>query len=394
MIEYVSKYTEEKILEKIVYLSKNSDELIFISAFITLKGFKSIEEKIDTSKINRIIIGVFTSSAYETFNYINENYPKIALFVFKYNSSTKILNEFIYNPILHAKIYAGYNSNIIEWAYTGSANVTDFALTEKNIESGIFLNKPEKELEKIYDSIEQIKNSENLLDFKKKEIPIVHVNYSIEPKKNILSKKKRPLNNYLNINNVILIIVNDNLKDNHLHNIIGLYSSKIDKLNQLKLDDFVLFYFYENNKLILNKIRTVSSLDIFPLNDIAFYIQNINNQTFKRAEHYNNHFKADTFIVVEKIELNKKAEKILDKLETLLEQKSDALINSHIKLENDSILKRIYIDKNKFGLTETKDFKENFEMNIFHINLKQLLNQNENTFFNSHFKLNMIKTLK
>jgi hypothetical protein len=235
MIKHISTLTKEHILDTIQEFSRDNDKIIIISGFITLAGFQRIEKAIDPQKIDRIIVGVFTKGANRAFEYIAEEYPKIRLFIYKFLTKEGDVENPSFTPILHAKIIAGYKSRLLRWAYTGSANITDYALNNSNIESGIFLKHKNKELDEINKTIRKINNLKtNLIDFKKSEglffIPEEKFIHQVKAFKTV------------KVPNTYLVVINEELTDQN-HDFIGIYCNDKDILARLRINDSILFYF-------------------------------------------------------------------------------------------------------------------------------------------------------
>ena len=158
MLKHVSFFTKEKVLGTIKKYSEETNQVIIISGYITPGGFDIIKNEIKTENIKRIIVGAFTEKAKIIFDEIEEQYPHIELFVYTFVQKESKISNYYFSPILHAKIIAGYKSRKIRWAYTGSANITSFALNDKNIESGVFIKEKNKELDFINETIKKISN--------------------------------------------------------------------------------------------------------------------------------------------------------------------------------------------------------------------------------------------
>jgi hypothetical protein len=392
MIKHVSSLTKQKILETIEVYSKDSNQIIIISGYITLSGFNSIVAGIDHKKIKRIIIGVFTVKAKETFEYIEKKFPQIELYIYRFISHEDYQSKSFFTPILHAKIIAGYKSQKIRWAYTGSANITDFALNDENIESGIFIKEKNNELEKLNDTIKKINNKNSLIDFKTNKgiffSPDEKFVYDIEGA------------NTFKIPNTFLFLINDAIGLRG-HDYIGIYCNQKNDLLKLRNGDKFLFFFRSDRKLILNRVLNIGEKVFFPQDYISFYIENINNDGFKIKDIYDDSGGPDVFIVVEKISTNEIAMNLLTKIETLLNRKSDGLIKNHIEIEEDGFLERIIFKEKKSILKNEslRYLKNNQIIDITKleiergdvITIKDLLKIADANVFNQHFPLNKIK---
>jgi hypothetical protein len=392
MLKHISSLTKEKILETIQDYSNNTNQIILISGYITLAGIKRIESEINLEKIKRIIVGVFTQNAKEAFQYLEDVYPEIELYIYKFLNHDDIQTKSFFTPILHAKIIAGYKSKKIQWAYTGSANITDFALNDENIESGMFIKEKNKELEKINETIKKINNKNTLVDYK--------LNKSIfftPDEKYVHDIEGTPT---FSIPNTYLIIIDDALSERE-HQFIGIYCNQKEELLKLRIDDKLLFFFRNDRKLILNRVLNVGKKVYFPLDYISFYIENNKNQNFKIKDNYDNSNNPDVFITVENIDSNENTIKLIKKLGVLLNQNSESLINHHIELKKDTFLEKIIIKETPSRLKSEslKYLKNNQIVDITKLEiekgdittLKDLFDKVDTTIFNKHFPLNKIR---
>jgi hypothetical protein len=392
MIKHVSSLTHERILETIQVYSNDTNQLIIISGYITLAGFKSIEREINPNKIKRIIIGVFTEKAKDAFQYIEEEYPEIELFIYKFLGHADHQAKSYFTPILHAKIIAGYKSKKLKWAYTGSANITDFALNDENIESGIFIKEKNKELEKVNDTIKKINNKISLIDYKSNKGI-----FFTPDEKYVHDIEGTPT---FKIPNTYLIIINDALGERE-HQFIGIYCNQKEELLRLRNDDKLLFFFRTDRKLILNRVLNVGEKVYFPQDYISFYIENINNTRFKTKDIYDDSGNPDVFIIVENIKADENTERIMKKIGILINQKSDNLLKHHIDIKDDSFLDKIIFKETKSTLkSESLKYLENNKIVDITkleiekgdiITLKDLLADEDANLFNKHFPLNKIK---
>jgi hypothetical protein len=387
MIKHISSVTEEKILDTFEAYSENSSQVLLISGFITIKGFKTIINNIKAEKIKRIIVGVFTENAKEAFEYIEENHPKIELYIYKFLGHEDYNSKSFFSPILHAKIIAGYKNKKIQWAYTGSANITEFALiADKNIESGVFIKEKNKELECINETIKKINSKNSLIDYKlNKEIFFVPDERFIYKIDDIQTES---------IANTYLIVINEELQ--YLdHNLIGIYFNKIN--HSLNRNDKILLYFLKNRKLILNKVQIVGNIFSEPENPVNFYIENLDNQGFITKETYLSETKADTFITVEKIDSNSSTEKLMEKLDKLFETAAIKLMSDSLELKNHAFLDKVIYKQHpsKFKSDSINYLKNNKMIDISKleiekgqiITLNDLHQQRDNKLFNEIFSL-------
>ena len=399
MIKHVSSLTNERILETVINYSNDTNQIIIISGYITLAGFKSIESEINPLKIKRIIVGVFTEKANEDFKYIDEKYPEIELYIYKFLSHEDHQAKSYFTPILHAKIIAGYKSKKLRWAYTGSANITDFALNDENIESGIFIKEKNKELEKINETIKKINTKNTLIDYKtNKDI------FFTPDEKYVYDIEGRPT---FKIPNTYIIIINEPLGERD-HQFIGIYCNQKDELLRLRNDDKFLFYFRKDRKLILNRVLNIGEKVYFPQDYISFYVENINNRRFKTKDIYDDSGSPDVFIIVENIKQDENTSKLLEKIGDLLNRKSDSLLKHHIQIEEEIFLDKIIVKETKSTLkSESLKYLENNKIIDITkleiekgdvITLKDLLEmetiklEKEHTnLYNKHFPLNKIK---
>jgi hypothetical protein len=392
MIKHVSSFTEEKILETIQDYANDTNQIIVISGFITLAGFKRIISETNHKKIKRIIVGVFTEKAKEAFQYIEKEYPKIELYIYKYLGHEDHPTKSFFTPILHAKIIAGFSFKKIRWAYTGSANITDYALNDDNIESGIFIKEKNEELEKVNETINKINKKDRLIDYKQNR------DIFFTPDEKFVHHIERVAT--FSIPNTSLIIVNDYLGERN-HQFIGIYCNKNRDLLDLRNDEKILFYFIGDMKLILNRVRIVGDKVYFPQNDISFYLENINNQKFKIKEDYDDSGKPDVFIIVENITLDENTDKLIEKINKLINQKSDNLLTEHIALHRNKFFDRIIYKETKSTLKSTSlDYlKNNKIIDITKLEiekgkittLKNLYDIGDPIVFNHHFSLYRIK---
>ena len=392
MIKHVSSFTEEKILETIQDYANDTNQITVISGFITLAGFKRIISEINPKKIKRIIVGVFTEKAKAAFQYIEKEYPKIELYIYKYLGHEDHQSKSFFTPILHAKIIAGFSLKKIRWAYTGSANITDYALNDDNIESGIFIKEKNDELEKVNETIKKINKKDRLIDYKLNKgiffTPDEKFIYDIEGVATF------------RIPNTYLIVVNEALGERN-HHLTGVYCNEKRELLKLRNDDKILFYYIKDSKLILNRVRVIGDKVYFPQNDISFYLENINNVGFIIKDNYDDSGKPDVFIIVENITLDENTDKLIEKINKLVNQKSDNLLTEHIALHRNQFFDRIIYKETKSTLKSTSlDYlKNNKIIDITKLEtekgeittLKDLYDKRDPIVFNHHFSLNRIK---
>lgn len=388
MLKHVSKYTKEKSLDTIEKYSAETNQVVLISGYITPEGFEIIKKRINVEKIKRIIVGVLNEKAEKLFSELEENYPHIELFSFSFVQKESKNSNYYFSPILHAKIIAGYKSRKIRWAYTGSANITSFALKDENIESGVFIKEKNKELDIINETIKKISNKNNLIDYK------LNKNIVLIPDE----KFKIKLSNIstTSVKETILILLDEALGE-RTHQGIYIYCNLIPELLLHNTSNKILFYFLRDRKLILNKVRLVGDVFSTPDIPISFYIENLDNSNFKIREEYISPNNADCFITVENIKTDSSTEKAIKNLDKLLKTDTSILAKGHVILKDDSFLKKIIFEQkaSKIKLESENYLKANnivdlSKIEIEHgeiITLNDLFIRNDKTIFNKVFSL-------
>ncbi|MCX6293947.1 MAG: NgoFVII family restriction endonuclease, partial [Sphingobacteriales bacterium] len=377
------------------------------TGFITRKGFEELEETLQDNikKVKKIIVGVYTESAKQAYDYISLNHPKIKIYVFKDTALCKDNQSKIkFRPILHAKIIAGYDGNNIVWAYTGSANLTDFALNDKNIESGIWLNN-NKILESIDYRIKKIMIKKNILEYKDYKTQITFQPTTDPDIYEIPNEKEK---DYYDLRKTYYIKVKSKL-NNRNPNKIGLYSKYLDGLkeNFNGLFSKVILEF-EDNLLVATIITTPGGVnELFPNNDIEFYINRKLNETTENGffieDVYNPSIENKFFIILDKITQetsNHFSNSDLDILGQILhtEMTTMKLSEENISIEKskykDSII--VHSEKQKIKVDDRQ-----IQDGLFDISKIELISGSEVTLtqlnyndyrFNNPIRLNKIKT--
>jgi len=388
MLKHVSFFTKEKVLGTIKKYSEETNQVIIISGYITPDGFDIIKNEIKTENIKRIIVGAFTEKAKIIFDEIEEQYPHIELFVYTFVQKESKISNYYFSPILHAKIIAGYKSRKIRWAYTGSANITSFALNDKNIESGVFIKEKNKELDFINETIKKISNKKNLINYK------LNKNIILTPEERF--KIKLANSQTTSIKETFLIVLDESLGE-RIHTGIYIYCNLNKELLTLNTSNNILFYFIKDRKLILNKVRLVGDVFSRPDIPISFYLESLNNDGFKIRQDYISPNDADCFITLENIKIDSSTEKAIENLNKLLKSDATKLTNSYVELKDHSFLKKIIFEQkpSKIKLEsesylETHDIVDLSKIEIEDgetITLNDLLNRNDKTIFNNVFSL-------
>jgi hypothetical protein len=388
MLKHVSKFTKINVLDTIKKYSEETSQVVLITGFITPDGFEIIKNKIKIENIKRIIVGVFTEKAEKIFSQIEEEHPHIELFVFSFVQKENKNSNYYFTPILHAKIIAGYKSRKISWAYTGSANITSFALKDENIESGVFIKEKNKELEVINETIKKISNKKNLIDYK------LNKNIVLTPEEKF---KIKP--GYLptsTIQETVLIILDEAL-DDRIHQGIYIYCNLNVELLSLNTSNKILFYFIKDKKLILNKVRLVGDVFSTPDIPISFYIENLDNTGYKTRQVYISPNNADCFITLENIKLDSSTEKAIKNLANLLNTDTSILSKGHVELKDHSFLKKIIFEQkpSKIKLESENYLKSHDIVDLSKLEIEQgeiitlndLFHSNDKILFNKLFSL-------
>jgi hypothetical protein len=308
MNKYASNFTDKNTDKLRNLISKAGDEcksIVIVTGFITRKGFQELEGTLQDNikKVKKIVVGVYTESAKQAYDYISLKHPKIKIFVFKNNAlSNDNQIKIKFRPILHAKIIAGYGGGNIVWAYTGSANLTDFALNDKNIESGMWLNK-NKLLASIDYRINKIMTKKNIIEYKDYKTQITF-QPTIDPDIYEIPNEKEK--DYYDMKKTYYLKVKSKL-NNRNPNKIGLYSKYLDGLkeNFNGLFSKVILEF-EDNLLIATIITTPGGVnEVFPNNEIDFYIKRklneISDNGFFIEDVYNPSIENKFFIILDRI---------------------------------------------------------------------------------------------
>jgi hypothetical protein len=387
MLTHVSKFTDKNTVETIQKLAAKTPNIILITGYITTPGFRVLTDEIEIKKIKKIIVGVYNANAQIVFEKIAQEHPKIELFVFRYYQSDQPKR---YEPMLHAKIIGGFNRNNLKWAYSGSANITSFALEDKNIESGFCISEPNKQLEHLNNTIKEILNSEFLINYKENRgLALAKEDtFILEPPKLFFNK----------INDARLIILNEKLK-NKKTEIINIYCNTHPEFLEMKVESKILIYFLKDNKLILTKIRVSGNVYSVPEGDVSFYIQNLNGEGFKSRKNYKQQNNADTFLLAEKFDIKSLQKKELKVLSELLKKESE-MSNNTFSVVGNSLLEKIvfkytkakFLNKDVDGLINNGllDLKSVETIPAETITIQDIANNKEHNIFNTVFKMNRI----
>ena len=387
MLTHVSKFTDKNTVETIKNLAVSTPKIILITGYITDAGFSAITKYIEIKRIRKIIVGVYNANAQNVFEIIAQEHPKIELFVFRYYQSVLPKK---YEPVLHAKIIAGFNRKNLKWAYTGSANITSFALNDKNIESGFCISTPNKQLDYLKNTIQNIENSDFLLNYKEnRDLALAkEENFSLEPPKLLFNK----------IDNARLIILNEALGQLKTETIY-IYCNLHPEFLGMLVGSKILIYFLKDNKLILTKIRVSGNVYSVPEGDVSFYIQNLNGEGFKSRKNYKQQNNADTFLLAEKFDIKSLQHDELKVLSELL-KKEPEMANNTFSVVGNSLLEKIvfkytkakFLNKDVDGLIKNGllDLKSVETIPAETTTIQDIANNKEHNIFNTVFKMNRI----
>ena len=387
MLTHVSKFTDKNTVETIQKLAAKTPKIILITGYITTAGFRALTNEIEINKIKKIIVGVYNANAQNVFEIIAQEHPKIELFVFRYYQSVLPKK---YEPVLHAKIIAGFYRKNLKWAYTGSANITSFALNDKNIESGFCIATPNKQLDYLKNTIQNIENSGFLLNYKEnRDLALAkEENFSLEPPKLLFNK----------IDNARLIILNEALGQLKTETIY-IYCNLHPKFLEMLVGSKILIYFLKDNKLILTKIRVSGNVYSVPEGDVSFYIKNLNGEGFKSKENYEQSNDADTFLLAEKFDIKSLKDNELKVLSELLKKEPEMLGNT-FSVEGNSVLNKIVVKytKARFRNNDVNGLIKNGLLDLKSVEtipaetttIQDISNKDEYNIFNMVFNMNRI----
>ncbi len=354
--------------------------IVIVTGFLTKKGFaeliKSVDEK-NIKKIKKIVVGVYTSSAQKAYEYITKDskYSHIKLYIFNnrtLETEPTDKNNIKFSPILHAKIIAGYDKEIV-WAYTGSANLTDFAFNDKNIESGVFLNKSNL-LKPIDARIKKIFSKKNILEFKNLDNSLVCNPTDSDP--DIYEISTNFEKNYTLLKRTYIVFVKSPL-NNRRTNIIGLYSKDFVALpeNIFSLNTKIILVFTDNviEPTIVkgpagerDYLKDPIDIDFYihkktELNESGFIIEdsyspNSDNKKFVILEDKNN---SDTIVEYSEIITH------LNNLFKIDFSQKSILNTQHLSIGNSDYKKEIIIEEEKKAVKfDPKKLKDN----VFNLN--------------------------
>ena len=87
MNKYATNFTDkntDQLKNIISKASEDSRSIVIVTGFITKKGFEELEKSLENNikKVKKIIVGVYTETAKQAYDYISIKYPKIKLYVF------------------------------------------------------------------------------------------------------------------------------------------------------------------------------------------------------------------------------------------------------------------------------------------------------------------------
>lgn len=409
MNKYATNFTDkntDQLKNIISKASEDSRSIVIVTGFITKKGFEEFEKSLENNikKVKKIMVGVYTETAKQAYDYISIKYPKIKLYVFKNTILNKDnLNKIKFRPILHAKIIAGYNGNNIAWAYTGSANLTDFAFNDKNIESGIWLNN-NKMLDSIESRIKKIFTKNNRIEYKDYSTQI-----TFQPTKDpdIYEIPNEMEKEYGDIRKTYYLKIKSKLNGRN-SNKIGLYSKYLDGLKEnfnVLFSKIILEF--EDSLLIATIITTPGGVnEVFPNNEIDFYINRKLNQTsdngFFIEDLYNPSPENKFFIILDRITEETSvhfSSKDLEILGRILHVEIDIkkLSNQNISIGNENYKNLIIVssEKQKVKVDDSKILDGVFDISKIELikGSEETLNQlsNNDFRFNNPIRLNKIK---
>lgn len=387
MLKHVSKFTEKKTVETIKNLAVSTPKIILITGYITDAGFSAITKYIEIKRIKKIIVGVYNANAQKVFEIIAQEHPKIELFVFRYYQSVLPKK---YEPVLHAKIIAGFYRKNLKWAYTGSANITSFALNDKNIESGFCIATPNKQLDYLKNTIQNIENSDFLLNYKEnRDLALAkEENFSLEPP-NLLFNR---------LDNARLIILNEALGQLKTETIY-IYCNLHPEFLGMLVGSKILIYFLKDNKLILTKIRVSGNVYSVPGGSVSFYIKNLNGEGFNSRKNYKQPNNADTFLLVEKFDIKSLTDNELKVFTELINEEPD-MLNNTFSVEGNSFLNKIVVKytKARFRNNDVNGLIKNGLLDLKSVEtipaetttIQDISNKDEYNIFNMVFKMNRI----
>jgi hypothetical protein len=357
----VSNSNIDQLRNLISINSNKCKSIVIITGFLTKKGFEELTSCIDQQKIKKIVVGVYTSSAQKAFEFISKNpkYSHIKLYIFNNrildpkNSYSEDENSIKFSPILHAKIIAGYDKEIV-WAYTGSANLTDFAFNDKNIESGVFLDNSGL-LKSIDVRVKKICTKKNILKYNDLQNSIVCNPTNSDP--DIYQIPKTRDNNYKSLKSTYIVFVNSPLR-NRSTNIIGLYSKYFDALpeNIFSLRTKIILVFSDNiMEPTIVKAPAGERDTLKDPDDIDMYIQRKTEQVnsgFFIEDSYMPNSQNKKFVILENRanqETIEEYNKIIDEINTLFKINlfKKSLDNYQLIIENDDYKKNIIIEPAK-----------------------------------------------
>ena len=142
------------------------DKFKIITGYTTESGLTQLIEKIGMEefedKIEYFLVGALTKDCADAFDLWNKSFTRRDIFWM----GNKIVGNFDNDgiargkPMIHAKLIVGIKDQLVKWAYVGSANVTDYALVDKNTEGNLFLHSddtPKKVLDDILNYMDSTK---------------------------------------------------------------------------------------------------------------------------------------------------------------------------------------------------------------------------------------------
>ena len=146
MVNFYKSNQSSPLIQHLKEEIETVDKFKIITGYTTDSGLSQLIEKIGKekfeTKIEYFLVGALTKDCADAFDYWNKKFTRKDIFwvgkkiVGRFNNDEIVSGK----PMIHAKLVVGIKGTSVKWAYVGSANVTDYALGDDNIEGNLFLH--------------------------------------------------------------------------------------------------------------------------------------------------------------------------------------------------------------------------------------------------------------